>query len=372
MPNWDALRSDFPALERWVYLNTASTGPTPKVVRAAVDEYYRTIEENGDRPWDEWMARREVVREQVAQFIGAEAHEIAFVTNTSTGMNLVADLIGSAGPVLSSELEFPAVTLPWIHRGIPVHLLPTADGVVRLESFEKGQAPRAATIALSHVEFSNGCRIDVPAFGAAKAGRHLVLSGSQSIGAFPMEVRAWGVDALACAGHKWLCAGFGAGFLYISRALLSRFPPRTAGWMSVRTPFGFDNGHLDLLESNARTELGCPPFPAIYALGAAVEYLRGIGREAIAGRVLELNFYLTMRLAQAGFEILSPPDPYRSGQTLCALPDPPRATAFLRDRSILVTCKPEGVRIATHFFNNEEDIDRCVAALIAYREQPAA
>jgi cysteine desulfurase/selenocysteine lyase len=270
--------------------------------------------------------------------------------------------------VLTDEIEFPAVTLPWIHRGIAVHMLPTADGIVRLEPFEKSEAPRAATIAVSHVQFSNGCRLDLPALGALKAHRFLVVSGSQSVGAFPINVKACGVDALATAGHKWLCAGFGAGFVYISRSIVERFPPRAIGWMSVLDPFAFDNRRYELLPANARTELGCPPFGPIFALGAAVDFIHGIGMEAIATRVLELNMYLTSRLQDADVEILSPSDPYRSGETLCGVPEPARAAAFLRERNVIVTAKKDGLRISTHFFNNEEDIDRCVGALVAYRE----
>src|SRR5581483_4764141 len=169
-----------------------------------------------------------------------------------------------------------------------VHLLPAADGVVRLESFEKSHAPRAASIAVSHVQFSNGCRLDLPALGLIKAHRHLVVSGSQSVGAFPLDVRSCAVDALATTGQKWLCAGHGAGFLYIAKPLLERFPPRSAGWMSVRDPFSFANHKLDLLPSNARTEAGSPPLPGIFALGAAIDYLTKIGIEAIGTRVLEL------------------------------------------------------------------------------------
>jgi cysteine desulfurase / selenocysteine lyase len=368
MRSWDEIRRDFPVTERSAYLDSAATGPTPRCVREAVTEYHRSLEDGGDRDWSKWIDRREEIRGRVAHLINAEADEIAFVPNTSTGMNLVVDLIGSAGAVLSDEIEFPAVTLPWIHRGIAVHMLPTADGIVRLESFEKGQAPRAATIAVSHVQFSNGARLDLPALGALKANRFLVVSGSQSVGAFPLNVHSCGIDALATAGHKWLCAGFGAGFVFIARHLLQRFPPRAAGWMSVVDPFAFDNRRADLLPTNARTEVGCPPFASIFALGAAVDYLSQIGIEVIGGRVLELNMYLTSRLRDSEFEVLSPGDPYRSGQTLCAIPEPQRAAAFLRERNVFVTPKTEGVRISTHFFNNEEDIDRCVGALVAYRE----
>jgi selenocysteine lyase/cysteine desulfurase len=368
---WDEIRRDFPAVTRHVYLNAAAAGPTPRPVREAVTEFLREMEEDGDLYWESWIEHRESVRARVAAFVGAEADEIAFVPNTSTGMNLIVDLVGEDGAVLSHELEFPAVTLPWIHRGIPVHLLPAVEGLVRLESFSLAGAPRAATIAISHVEFSNGCRQDLEAFGRLKAHRNLVVSGSQAVGAFPVDVRRCRIDALACAGHKWLCAGYGAGFLYVSRELLARRAPRMVGWLSVERPFSFDNRQVRLLSSARRHELGCPSFAPIFALGAAVEYLGAIGIEAIAARVLELNLYLTFRLQRAGFEVLSPAGEHRSGQTLVALPRPREAAEFLQERGILVTRKREGVRISTHFFNNEEDIEACVNALVEQRTAPA-
>lgn len=364
---WDEIRRDFPAVTRHVYLNAAAAGPTPRPVREAVGEFLREMEEDGDLYWESWIEHRESVRGRVAALVGAEADEIAFVPNTSTGINLIVDLLGDDGAVLSNELEFPAVTLPWIHRGIPVHLLPAVEGIVRHESFSLAGSPRAATIAISHVEFSNGCRQDLEAFGRLKAHRHLVVSGSQSVGAFPVDVRRFQIDALASAGHKWLCAGYGAGFLYVSRELLAKRAPRMVGWLSVEHPFAFDNRRVRLLSSNRRHELGCPAFAPIFALGAAVEYLTGIGIEAIAARILELNLYLTFRLEREGFELLSPGGEHRSGQTLVAVPSPGQAAEYLQERGILVTRKRAGVRISTHFFNNEEDIEACVAGLIEYR-----
>jgi selenocysteine lyase/cysteine desulfurase len=369
---WEDLRRDFPALERYVYLNAAATGPTPRPVREAVDSYHRELEDGGDLHWPAWMERREEVRALVARLVGADPDEIAFVPNTSTGMNVIVDLIGAAGPVLSDELEFPAVTLPWIHRGIPVHFLPAVEGVLRLESFSSAHSPRAATIAISHVQFSNGCRQDLDAFGALKDDRYLVVAGSQGIGAFPTDVHRSRVDALASAGHKWLCAGYGTGFCYVSRELLARHPPRTIGWMSVEDPFAFENRYARVLPSNRRSEMGCPAFGPIFALGAAVRYILDVGLDAVAERVLALNMYLTFRLGRSGFHVLSPGGEHRSGQTLCELEHPREAAEFLRSRGILVTEKPEGIRISTHFFNNEQDVDTCVDALVEYRKAAVA
>jgi cysteine desulfurase/selenocysteine lyase len=363
---WDEVRKDFPALQRRVYLNAAATGLPPPTVRPAVDRFHRELEEGGDVHWDAWMERREQVRARVATLIGAEAEEIAFAPNTSTGMNLVADLVAADGPVLTDELEFPAVTLPWIHRGVAVHFMPAVEGILRLESYMKPYAPRAATIAISHIQFSNGCRQDLDAFGLIKDDRHLVVSASQSAGAFPIDVRRSRIDGLASAGHKWLGAGYGAGFVFIRGGLLLERPPRAIGWMSVERPFEFDNRQFTVLPGNRRTEVGCPAFAAIFALGAAVDYALALGVEAIEARVLGLSTYLTDALERKGVPVLSPDGPHRSAETLCEVRDPPRAAAFLRERGIEVTTKPEGLRVSTHYYNSEQDVDTCVSAIAEY------
>lgn len=365
---WDDVRGDFPGLAGKVYLNAAATSLPPRPVREAVAAFYRELESAGDGRWDDWMDRRENVRRKVARLVNAEPDEIAFVPNTSTGINLIADLLEGDGPVLSDELEFPTVTLPWIHRGVLVRFVPAVEGVLRLESFAEGEAPRSATIAISHVQFSNGCRQDLDAFGGIKGRRRLVVCGSQSVGAFPVDVKRSRIDALATAGHKWLGAGFGAGFCYVARELIDARPPRAIGWMSVEDPFAFDNRHCRIRASNARTELGCPPFGPILALGAAVDYVAGIGVDKIAERVLALNMYLTFRLGRESLEVLSPGGEHRSGETLVRVPDPRRAHGFLLERGVHVTQKPEGLRISTHFYNNEADVDACVEALVACRE----
>jgi selenocysteine lyase/cysteine desulfurase len=367
-PAWDELRKDFPGANRYVYLNAAAGSPPPRPVRAAVDALYREAEEGGDRAWDVWLARREHARAQAAKLVGAEPDEIAFCDNTSVGMNLIADVLADDGPVLSDELEFPTVTLPWIHRGVPVHFVPAVEGILHLESFSEADAPRAATIAVSHVQFSNGCRQDLNAFGAIKGQRSLVVSASQSAGAFPIDVKASRIDALATAGQKWLCAGYGAGFVYMSRELLARRPPRAIGWMSVQRPFAFDNREYALLPGADRMEMGCPSFGPIFALGAALDYLLAIGIPAIAQRVLELNAYLTASLSSAGFVVLSPGGDHRSGETLVEIADAKACARALRQQGVLVTRKPEGLRVSTHFYNNEADIDRFLQVLREYRD----
>src|SRR5438093_6620054 len=191
---WSEIRRDFPVLARCVYLNAAAGSPTPRPVRAAVDAFYRQLEEEGDAAWDEWMEKKETVRARVARFVGAEADEVAFVPNTSTGINLIVDLLAEDGPVLAAEPEFPTVTLPWIHRGVEVRFVKPEGNTLPASLFARDRAPQAATIAVSHVQFTNGGRIDLDALGAVKAGRNLVVVGSQSLGAFPVDVHRTNID----------------------------------------------------------------------------------------------------------------------------------------------------------------------------------
>ncbi len=368
--DWDDLRQDFPGTKERVYLNAAAGSITPRWVREAVSRYLLELEEGGDDHWDLWLAQMEVVRERVARFIGAQADEIAFVTNPSEGMNILADLVSHDGPILSDELEFPTVTLPFVHRGAQLQFIPAIEGELRLEMFDEVHAPRASTIAVSHVQFSNGYRLDLEALAELKGRRSLIVCGSQSLGAFEIDVNAMQIDGMACAGHKWLCAGYGAGFVYVSKELLTR-APKGLGWRSVKDPFAFNNRAGVPVKAARRYEMGCPAFPGIFALGAAVSYLDGIGRDRIQSRVLQLNTVLTSAMRHEGFEVLSPSGSGRSGQTLIAMDDPGAVTEFLRGEGILVTQKHQGIRVSTHFYNNDDDIAKFVEALKKYRDGAA-
>src|SRR2546421_11295722 len=168
MIDWSQIRKRFPVAERFAYLNSAAAGPVSIASQAAAAGYYDKMMRDGDVHWNRWLADREAVRKKIAAFINAEPEEIAFTTNTSQGMNVIVDALEDRGEVISSELEFPVTTLPWMHRRIPVHLLPARDGEVRSEDIKGAMTNDTGVIALSHVQFSNGFRIDPQAGGSTK------------------------------------------------------------------------------------------------------------------------------------------------------------------------------------------------------------
>ncbi|HEV8369083.1 MAG TPA: aminotransferase class V-fold PLP-dependent enzyme [Pyrinomonadaceae bacterium] len=366
MINWSDIRKQFPVTSRSIYLNTAAAGPLAISTQQAATNYYQKMMDDGDVHWDHWLARREQVRAQVAAFINAEPDEIGLTTNTSSGMNLIVDALEKHGEVISNDLEFPVTTIPWMHRRIPVHIVKSISGVVSPDALKNAMDVRTGIISISYVQYSNGFRSHLEELGEIKGKHALVVNASQAAGAFAIDVKRMKIDALCSTGHKWLLSGYGSGFVYISREILDRSMPRTIGWLSVQDPYGDRNNEVHLRHDvSARAELGCPHFAGIFALGASVEMMQGVGIAAIEERALGLNRYLTGRLTEAGWKVLSPlaNESYRSAETLVGVENPAQVVSSLAEKKILVTEKPQGIRVATDFFNNEDDVDRLIEAL---------
>jgi selenocysteine lyase/cysteine desulfurase len=366
MINWDDIRKQFPVTENSVYLNSAAAGPLSRATMAAATEYYQQMMNDADTHWDEWLAKREDVRRKVAAFINAEPDEIALTTNTSSGMNVIVDALEAHGEVISCDLEFPVTTLPWMNRRIPVHLVKSVAGVVSIADIRSAMNERTGVISLSHVQYSNGLRMNLEELGNAKGRHAFVVNASQSAGVFEIDVKRMKIDALCATGHKWMLSGYGSGFVYLSRELIDRSKPRAIGWLSVEDPYGDRNDEIRLRhDAAARAELGCPHFAGMFALGASVELMTTLGHQTIELRALELNRILTDRLSEAGWKVLSPisVELTRSAETLVHAADPAALVARLAERKIIVTKKPQGIRVATHFFNHEADIDQLMDAL---------
>jgi selenocysteine lyase/cysteine desulfurase len=366
MTDWPLLRTQFPVTENSVYLNTAAAGPLAIQTTQAATEYYNKMMRDGDVHWDDWLAKRETVRAEVAAFINAEPDEIGFTTNTSSGMNLIVDALENHGEVISSELEFPVSTIPWMHRRIPVHPIKSIAGEIPIESVRDAMNVRTGVISLSYVQFSNGFKVDLEALGNIKGNHALVVNASQAAGVFEIDVKRMKIDALCATGHKWMRSGYGSGFVFLSRDLQSRSNGRSIGWLSVQEPYAMKNDEIHLRrDMSARAELGCPHFPGIFAIGASVQMMREVGVNNIQNRVLQLNRRLTAQLSETGWEVLSPlrNEASRSAETLVKAESPQQLVSALASQRILVTEKPQGIRIATDFFNNEDDVDRLVTVL---------
>lgn len=361
-PCWDKIRrADFPITKKSVYLDHASGGPIPLPVAKKIQTYYDEHVRLADYSWPKWIAGREKVRARVAKFINAEPGEITFIQSTSQGMNYVAELLVDEGTVLTNTCEFPSSTLPWIWRGAKMVWQEPEKGVIRAEV---GKDITVRTILTSFVQYATGFRQDLEAVGKRKGNRYFVVNATQGFGAFPINVQQCKIDFLMSNSYKWLMAGYGGGVLYINRKWIRKFKPADVGWRSMRKPEGMANRKIDLKDDASRYEMGCPSFPTIFGVGAAVDYLSGIGMEKISQRILELTDFAIQGLERKGCEIISPREPkHRSGIVIFKPRHPKKTWKKLLRSGVYTSLRGEGIRLAPHFYNNYEDIERLLRSV---------
>ncbi len=365
--DWETLRKDIPACKIFTYLNNAGRGPVSRNASIEGMSYYKEALQYGNTHWDKWSEKIVKIRENVAKLIGANSCEIAFLPNSSLGMNYIAKMLDNTGEVLMSSGEFPSCSLPWIQCGYKVNFIdPHKNGKISIDKFASSITPSIKIIVISHVQFTTGFRQNLEELGTlCKNSRiHLVVDASQSAGAFPINVHSSNIDFLVFTGYKWINAGCGIATLFINKKFhdSSNFP--VVGWRSAKQPYELINDRLELVNSASALELGHPQFPNILALGGAVETLQKIGIDNITQRIHHLTDYLHEQLNNHGIKIISSLEQNeRSGITSLEMSNASDIVEELRKNDIIVAKRGEGIRISLHYYNNQDDIDRFIEIL---------
>lgn len=370
MIDWHTVRDEFPAVSKCTYVNTAAGGPISRTAAAAGAGYYEATRDDGDVHWDEWLERVESVRERVARRIGATPPDVAFVQNTSHGLNLAARML-TGREVLLVEGDFPSVTWPWMQQGFDVRFAPAgADGGARLADLDEARGERTGVLALGSVHYRTGYRYDLGELSAWCREREIVLvvDATQALGAVTVDLAASPVDFLVSSAYKWLNAGYGLGIAYVHPRWRRPDAWSAVGWRSARDPYALRSAPLDVTDAAFALEAGHPPFAGVFTLGAALEIQDAAGPERIVRRDAQLAHRVREGLDELGIRHLTAPDPrHRSPIVAAVVPDPETATDRLEARGVLVSARGGTLRISTHFYNLEQDVDALLEGLRALR-----
>ncbi len=328
------VRQDFPVLGRevrpgvaLVYLDSTATSQKPRQVLEAMDAFYRRSNANIHRGVhtlaEEATAQYEDARARIARFIHAPSpRQIVYTRNTTEAINLVAYTWGRAflkpgDRILLTEMEHHSNLVPWYllaqERDLILDFVPlTDDGHLDLEAYRQRLSYAPKLVAFTHM--SNVLGTINPAkemiAQAHQAGAIVLLDGAQSVPHFPVNVQELDVDFLAFSGHK-MCGPTGIGILYGKMHLLEAMPPFLGGGDMIKAV------HLGSFVPNEvpyKFEAGTPAISEAIGLGAAVDYLKQIGMEAIAAHERELTAYALERLEEVpGLHILGPQAEERGG-----------------------------------------------------------
>lgn len=397
------IREEFPILaprpdgRRLVYLDSAATSQKPRRVLDALLRYYESYNANVHRGIyriaEQATAAYEESRAKVARFIGASRpDEVVFTRGTTEAINLVAytwgrQTIRAGDEILLTDLEHHSNIVPWqmlaAERDARLRFVPFDDqGLLRLDEFDRLLTERTKLVAVAHQSNVLGTINPIREL-AAKAhavGARILMDGAQSVPHMPVDVQALGADFYAFSAHK-MCGPTGAGALWARYDLLEAMPPFHGGGEMIMLVYRERSTYKD---PPHKFEAGTPNIADCIVWGEAVDYLTGIGMEAIREHEVRLTAYALRRLAEIpGLRVFGPESPQRRGGAIAFELDVahPHDVAQVLDQDGIavraghhcaqVLHRALGIsattRASLYLYNTEADVDALVTGLLGVR-----
>jgi cysteine desulfurase / selenocysteine lyase len=355
MPDWQKVRALFPALSEWTFLNTATLGQISTRSTHAMEQYFRRRDETAATELLLWFDDADRLRGKVARLINASADDIAFLPNSSAALALLMNGIDwrHGDEVLTLEDEFPNQFYAPLQRGVGLREVPAA---ALLDSL----TDRTRLVALSAVNYTTGVRapLEIIAPELRRRGIPLYVDGTQMVGALRFDFGAIQPDLLAVNCYKWMLAPNGVAFMAVHPNLRERLQPLNVGWRSDSGWRDFANlrhGKPELKRSAEKYEGGMLAFSLLYGLESSVDLMLELTPEAIERRVLALANE-TRRLFPTAL-------PYEDTPiTSVAVEGAEELAKRLAGQRILVSARQGRLRVSTHFYNNEEDLEMLARA----------
>jgi selenocysteine lyase/cysteine desulfurase/tryptophan 2,3-dioxygenase len=364
-------RAEFPLLAQCVYLNSNSTGALPRAARRALDGYWQTLETWRDEIWERWWQELAAYAIDLASLLGAPVGSIACDSNLATlfGRLLSCFDYRTRPRVVSTALEFPSTAFilrAFRRYGADPVFVPSRDGIsIDVEQLVREIDERTQLVCLSHATYSTGALIEIDPVvrRAREVGALVALDAYQSVGAVPIDVARLDVDFLLAGAHKWLCGSLESAFLYARPALLPQLEPAATGWIASQDPLSF--APLASWASDARRLVAGTPavLPALMSR-PGLALIRDVGLDEIRRLSLTRTDYIIARADEAGLPIATPRSHAQRGAIV--------TLRFAHDATVarklvaagFICSYRDGIRIAPHFYNGDDEIGRFMDMLV--------
>ncbi len=360
---------DFPTLAGMVYLNTAAEGIPPLSVRDALLQYFADKQLGMDGRLAH-AAQWQAVRELTAGLYGLTADEIGVCSCSSEAYNLAALALQlrDGDEVVINDLDFPAGVTPWLQERCPaaVKVWRHRDGALRTDDLIPLLGPKTRLVTTSLVSFFNGALIPL-AQVVPVVRRHspalIAVDVTQALGRIPLQLQD--VDLIVSSTHKWILASHGGGLVGVPARSADRWYVPAGGWFHLDDPFGSERFQRARSKPGAPGfGVGMPNYPAIYAIRAALDYLKSVGVPAIYAAAQPLTQLCLDEVARLPVELLTPRDPSAlAGIIAFRHPQAEHIHQALHARNIHIMAHAGRLRIAIHGYNTAADIETLLREL---------
>jgi len=367
------IRQQFPILANKAYFNACSYGPISLQVKAAIEQYIQIRVEEGAR-WDIYCEKLESVRELVARLLQCPSDDVSISTSVSESLNNLMTALnfdGARNKIVVTDFDFPTtsqIMLAQTARGAQVvrARADTSGTTIPMSEFEHLIDEQTQLLVIPLVCYRNGVWLDIqPIVELAHArGAMVILDGYQGLGTRPFDAVASEVDFLVGGCTKYLVGTSGVAFMYVRDSVSSKLQPTTTGWFAQQDTHAMDIYHHLPHASARRFEAGTPNACGLFAAEAGLELLLDVGLEAVAEQIEQVTSLIKSAADAHGWKLATPRD--RHGAMLAIRStDAPTLVQRLDERGIILTERDGNIRIACHFYNNADDVEKLVAALKA-------
>lgn len=365
------IREQFPILSHKAYFNACSYGAISLQVKAAIERYIEIRLQEGAR-WDIYCDKVESVRELVARLLECPGDDVSVSTSVSQSLNSLMtalDFQGERNRIVVTDFDFPTtsqIMLAQAQRGADVvRARADEDGTaIDLDEFDRLIDQRTRLVVVPLVCYRNGVWLDIaPIVEMARArGAQVLVDGYQGLGTRPFNAVESQVDFLVGGCTKYLIGTSGVGFMYVRDSVNNGLQPATTGWFAQQDTHAMDIYHHIPHSTARRFEAGTPNACGLFAAEAGLQLLLDVGMGNVARQIGEVTGLIKAAVDAHGWTLVTPRD--RHGAMLAVRSaDAPLLVERLTERGVILTERDSNIRIAPHFYNNAEDVEKLVAAL---------
>ena len=364
-------KRDFPSLDTRAYLNTAAEGVPPLAVGEALQQYFedKQLGMDGRKPH---AAQWDAAKGLVAEFFGLTPAEIGICSCSSEAYNLAALALRlkKGEEVVINDLDFPAGATPWLQQACPAtpKVWKNLSGALRLEDLVPLLNPKTRLVTVSLVSFFNGFRIHLPEVIATVRKRSATLVAvdvTQALGRIPLDLT--GADLIVSSTHKWILASHGGGLVGVPKNRTLEWTAPAGGWFNIEDAFGPNRFEKAVSKPGAASfTVGMPNYPAVYAIRAGLEYVKGVGVANIDAHARPLVLQCLEELKRLPVELLTPDEPeHIAGILAFRHPNAEEIHAKLLRANVHVMSHAGRLRVAIHGYNTAQDVEKFLKELKA-------